>query len=272
MEQEALYRFGVFASVLIFMSVLEVFIPKRVLRRGRLKRWVTNFSFGGINIAVVRIMAISSVPLVAMSVAVVGQAYGFGLLPVLNELIVIPYWAWLILSLLILDFAIYVQHWASHKFSILWQIHQVHHSDQDIDVTTAVRFHPIEIGLSMLYKVLLVLLLGIDPFAVLLFEIILNGCAMFNHSNIALPKIVDRLLRLVIVTPDMHRVHHSIERNETDSNYGFNLAIWDRLFGTYIAAPQLGHLDMRIGLPQAQDNENPTQFGWSFLLPFAKKI
>lgn len=266
MEHEAVYRFGIFALVFISMAILELLIPKRVLTAKKFSRWVTNISFGGVNGFLVRLMAMSAVPLVAMAVAEVGTAHQIGLLRLLD----LPFWAGIILALIVLDFAIYGQHFASHKIPVLWRVHRVHHSDLDIDVTTAIRFHPIEIGLSMLFKCVLVLALGIDSFAVLLFEIILNGCAMFNHSNVALPSWLDRGLRLLIVTPDMHRVHHSIIHQETDSNYGFNLAIWDRLFGTYIEQPERGHLNMEIGLKPYMGQDNPTRFGWSFFLPFRK--
>lgn len=264
MEYEAFYRLAMFAGILMAMGVLELWLPKRDLRLKRQQRWLTNLSFAGVNSVLVRLMALSSVPLVAMSVAAFAGQYEVGLFAWVG----LPFWLELIAALLLLDFAIYVQHWASHKFSLLWRIHQVHHTDLDIDVTTAVRFHPIEIGLSMLYKVVLVLVFGIDPLAVLLFEILLNGCALFNHSNVALPLWLDRLLRLVLVTPDMHRVHHSIKRDETDSNYGFNLAIWDRLFGTYIDQPEAGHEAMKIGLPAYYETEAPSRFRWSLWLPF----
>ncbi|GBF27288.1 hypothetical protein MnTg02_02340 [bacterium MnTg02] len=145
----------------------------------------------------------------------------------------------------------------------------MHHSDVDIDVTTAVRFHPIEIALSMLYKVVLVVGIGPSVLAVVLFEVILNGCAMFNHANVDLPRTLDRLLRIFVVTPDMHRVHHSILKLETDSNYGFNLSIWDRLFRTYRAQPEKGHRNMTIGLPDQQSTQ-PTRLLWSLSFPFAR--
>jgi sterol desaturase/sphingolipid hydroxylase (fatty acid hydroxylase superfamily) len=155
----------------------------------------------------------------------------------------------------------------THKVPLLWRLHQVHHADRDIDVTTAIRFHPIEIALSMLLKIGLVYALGAPAAAVVAFEVILNGCAMFNHANIRLPRRLDAVLRLFIVTPDMHRVHHSIDRSEHDANYGFNLSIWDRLFGTYVAEPAGGHHGMTIGLAPYQTDE-PTRLGWSLLLPF----
>lgn len=266
MEHESIYRLSVFAGIFILMAMLELLIPKRGLTAQKLKRWITNISFGGVNSFFIRLMALSTVPLVAMAVAEVSTSQNFGLFHHIG----IPTWLAVLLSLIILDLAIYLQHWASHKFPMLWRIHRVHHSDVDIDVTTAIRFHPIEITLSMVYKCVLVYLLGINSLAVLLFEIILNGCALFNHSNVALPQWLDRIIRSIFVTPDMHRVHHSIERNETDSNYGFNLSIWDRIFGTYIAQPEAGHDKMDIGLPDYLNTKQPTEFSWSFLLPFRK--
>ncbi|MEE4188932.1 MAG: sterol desaturase family protein, partial [Roseobacter sp.] len=170
---------------------------------------------------------------------------------------------------LILDFAIWLQHLITHKVPILWRLHRVHHADVDMDVTTAIRFHPVEIALSMLLKIGLVYALGPAAIAVVIFEIVLNGTAMFNHSNLALPQWLDRLVRQVFVTPDMHRVHHSVHREEHDSNYGFSLSLWDRLFGTYIAQPAAGHEAMEVGL-QWQD-DRPSKLGWSLALPFTRK-
>jgi sterol desaturase/sphingolipid hydroxylase (fatty acid hydroxylase superfamily) len=171
---------------------------------------------------------------------------------------------------IVLDFAIWVQHVLSHQIPVLWRLHRVHHADVDFDVTTALRFHPVEIGLSMLYKVLWVLVLGPTALAVLIFEILLNACAMFSHSNVDVPKGLDRVLRTVLVTPDMHRVHHSVLANEHNANFGFNLSIWDRLFGTYTPEPQGGHHGMTIGLP-AYQSEQPTHLAWSLRLPFMRR-
>ncbi len=162
-----------------------------------------------------------------------------------------------------------MQHLVSHKVPIFWRLHKVHHADRDIDVTTAVRFHPVEIALSMVWKIAVVIPLGASPFAVFLFEVILNACAMFNHANIALPGWLDRIVRLFIVTPDMHRVHHSVLRREHDSNYGFNLSLWDRVFRTYTAQPEAGHQGMTLGLTPYQ-SEDPLRFGWSLALPFRR--
>jgi sterol desaturase/sphingolipid hydroxylase (fatty acid hydroxylase superfamily) len=173
-----------------------------------------------------------------------------------------------VLVVIILDAAIYLQHVASHRLPILWRLHQMHHADPEFDVTTAIRFHPFEIALSMLYKVVLVVPLGPAPAAVIVFEIILNALAMFNHANIALPLWLDRALRMIVVTPDMHRVHHSIDVREHSTNFGFSLSVWDRLFGSYKPQPALGHDGMVIGLPQYQ-SDKPTELQWSLALPFA---
>jgi sterol desaturase/sphingolipid hydroxylase (fatty acid hydroxylase superfamily) len=204
-------------------------------------------------------------PLLAVGAALDAEAQGWGLFNVIS----LPLWLEVVVVVLILDFAIWLQHLITHKVPFLWRIHRVHHADLDMDVSTAIRFHPIEIALSMMLKIGLVYLLGPAAIAVVMFEIILNGTAMFNHSNLALPAWLDRPLRKILVTPDMHRVHHSVHRNEHDSNYGFSLSVWDRLFGTYIAQPKAGHTEMQVGL-EWQD-ERPSRLGWSLALPFARK-
>jgi sterol desaturase/sphingolipid hydroxylase (fatty acid hydroxylase superfamily) len=168
--------------------------------------------------------------------------------------------------IIILDMLIYWQHVAFHHIPALWALHKVHHADRDIDVTTGARFHPAEIVVSMVYKMALVVILGAPVIAVIIFELVLNGCAMFNHSNLKLPARLDRILRRVIVTPDMHRVHHSARVSETNSNYGFSLSIWDRLFGSYIAQPEQGHEGMTIGLEEYQ-TPGPASLLWSLCLP-----
>jgi sterol desaturase/sphingolipid hydroxylase (fatty acid hydroxylase superfamily) len=173
------------------------------------------------------------------------------------------------IAFIVLDFAIWLEHVASHKVPLFWRIHRMHHADTGFDVTTALRFHPIEIVLSMFWKALVIAAIGAPPFAVLVFEIVLNGSSMFNHANINLPQGMDRMLRTAIVTPDMHRVHHSTEPRETDSNYGFNFALWDRVFRTYRDQPEKGHERMAIGLPLWRDAE-PAELIWSLKLPFRK--
>lgn len=263
---EPVVRFGAFALVFSVMALLELAIPKRELGFERQRRWLTNLTIVGLGILFVRLLGLIAAPLVAVAAAMLAETNGWGLL---NQL-ALPAWFEIALAILILDFAIWLQHLISHKVPLFWRLHRMHHADVDIDVSTALRFHPIEIGLSMLYKVGWVLLLGPAALAVVLFEIILNGCAMFNHANVDLPPWLDRVLRTVLVTPDMHRVHHSIIRREHDSNYGFNLSIWDRLFGTYTPQPEGGHLGMTIGLEPYQSTA-PTRLGWSLALPFRRR-
>jgi sterol desaturase/sphingolipid hydroxylase (fatty acid hydroxylase superfamily) len=256
-------RLAAFVGILVLMALAEVLWPKRKLEVAKPGRWITNLGIGVVDALLLRLLAMLAVPVAAVAAGLYAEDNGIGLL---NQ-VAWPGWLKLVLALLALDLAIWAQHLVSHKVPIFWRLHQVHHADRDIDVTTALRFHPIEIGLSMLWKIVVVFAIGASPLAVFLFEVILNGCAMFNHANLALPRWLDGVLRLFIVTPDMHRVHHSVLHREHDSNYGFNLSIWDRLFKTYTAQPQGGHQGMTIGLPPYQ-NLNPTRFDWSLLLPF----
>jgi sterol desaturase/sphingolipid hydroxylase (fatty acid hydroxylase superfamily) len=263
-QSDGAIRLAVFLSVFLLMALIELLWPKRKLLVSKKRRWLTNLGISVAATALLRLMAMLAVPVAAIFAAFYAEQHGIGFL---NH-VAWPLWIKVVVSLLVLDLAIWAQHLASHKIPIFWRLHQVHHADRDIDVTTAVRFHPVEIALSMLWKIAVVVPLGAPPLAVFLFEVILNACAMFNHANIALPAWIDSALRLFIVTPDMHRVHHSVQRREHDSNYGFNLSVWDRLFRTYTAQPEAGHEDMNIGLPPYQ-SEAPTRFGWSLLLPFA---
>ena len=270
---EVVWRLGAFLAVFAVMALLERARPKRPLVLPRLMRWGTNLAIVVIDSLAVRLMAALpailgavSVPLVAVAAAVLAGDWGWGLLNNVSW----PAWLEVIVALLVLDFAIWFQHLASHKVPLLWRLHRVHHADRDIDVTTALRFHPVEIALSMLYKVAWVLVLGPSELAVILFEIILSGCAMFNHANLDLPRWLDRALRTLVVTPDMHRVHHSVRRAEHGSNYGFNLSTWDRLFRTYTAQPADGHQGMTIGLKPYQ-TEGPAHLGWSLWLPFVSR-
>lgn len=260
---EAAVRFIAFAGIFLAMALFEVLRPKRKLRAPKQRRWLTNISIVALDSLIVRVMAQAAVPLVAIAAALWAEARGFGLFNVLDW----PAWLEIAICVVALDFALWLQHFASHKLPMLWRVHQMHHADPDIDVTTAIRFHPVEIALSMLWKIVWVLVFGVSPIAVLIFEIVLNGCAMFNHANIALPAKVDAAIRTLIVTPDMHRVHHSTIQAEHDTNYGFNLSIWDRMFSTYTAQPKKGHEGMEIGLACYRD-EGPTRLGWSLRLPF----
>jgi sterol desaturase/sphingolipid hydroxylase (fatty acid hydroxylase superfamily) len=261
---DTLLRLGVFITLLAAFAALETYAPRKTRTQPRTGRWFTNLSIVLIDSVALRAMAIGA-PLLAIGAAMDAQALGTGAL----NLIDIPSWAKVLAAVLILDFAIWAQHLISHKVPLFWRFHQMHHADRDIDVSTALRFHPFEILASMLVKIGVVYAIGAPPVAVLAFEIILNGTAMFNHANWRLPLGFDRALRLLLVTPDMHRVHHSNIRRECDSNYGFALSIWDRILGTYTAQPDGGHDGMTVGL-QWQD-DNPSKLAWSLMLPFRRK-
>ena len=264
MENETTLRLAIFLGLFALFACAEHLAPRRMRQHSRKKRWTTNLAITVLNTVTLRALAFG-LPLLAVGAALDAQAKGWGLLHTL----VLSNGLEIVLAILILDFAIWLQHLITHKVPILWRLHRVHHADRDMDVTTVVRFHPIEVALSMLLKIGLVYLLGPSAIAVVLFEIILNGTAMFNHANLRLPIHIDRIVRSILVTPDMHRVHHSVLRNEHDSNYGFALAIWDRLFGTYVDQPSKGHDEMTVGL-QWQD-QRPSQLQWSLLLPFKRK-
>jgi len=255
-------RLSVFLGVLIALMILEALFPRKARTQTRRRRWTTNIGIIIADTLAVRLL----IPVLAVGVAAFASAKGWGLFNMISA----PFWLEVILAFVLLDMLIYAQHVASHKIPILWRIHKVHHVDRDIDVTTAIRFHPLEIILSMGYKFLCILMLGPAVVAVIIFEIVLNASAMFNHANLRLPLRVDRVLRRIIVTPDMHRVHHSTLQQETDSNYGFNLSLWDRLFRTYTDQPSLGHDNMHIGLEPHQTAQ-PTQFWWSLFLPFHRQ-
>ncbi len=237
---QAWVRLGVFAGVLLAMIAWERVAPRRRLGVARSSRWPANLGIVVVDAALLRL----AFPVVAVGTAVIAAEHGWGLLNSVD----VPAWVAVVASILLLDLVIWAQHVVFHRVPILWRLHRMHHTDVDFDVTTALRFHPIEIGFSMLIKMAVVIALGAPAVAVVLFEVILNGMAMFNHGNVRLPAGLDRALRMVVVTPDMHRVHHSVHRDETNSNFGFNLSIWDRLFATYRAAPRDGHDAMTIGL------------------------
>lgn len=264
MTAETLIRLGFFLGLFALFASVEAFAPRRARMYPRQRRWFTNIAISMIDTATLRLVSLAF-PLLAVGAAMDAAQNGWGLFNTLA----LPVIAELLLAILILDFAVWLQHLVTHKVPFLWRFHRVHHADRDFDVTTAIRFHPVEIALSMGLKIGLVYLLGPSALAVIIFEILLNGTAMFNHANIALPQPIDRFLRLFLVTPDMHRVHHSVHRDEHDSNYGFALSIWDRALGTYIAQPREGHDKMTIGL-QWQD-DRPVKLGWSLALPFRRK-
>ena len=235
-------RLGVFFGIFATMAVWELLAPRRALQQRKSMRWTNNLALTVLNSVLVRAI----LPVAAIGVAGFAAERGMGVF----NLIQVPYpWA-IVLSVLALDLAIYLQHLMFHAVPLFWRLHRVHHADLDFDVTTGARFHPVEIVLSMLIRFALILVLGPPALAVLLFEIMLNATSMFNHGNVRLPAGIDRVLRLLVVTPDMHRVHHSVNPRETNSNFGFNVPWWDRLFGTYRAQPQTGHVAMTIGIEQ----------------------
>jgi sterol desaturase/sphingolipid hydroxylase (fatty acid hydroxylase superfamily) len=237
---EIAIRVSCYAVVFAAMALWEWWAPRRRLSAGRRSRWPGNLGILAVDIAAVRLL----VPATAVGVALIAGAHGWGLF----HLLALPAWAAIPLGVVALDLVIYTQHIVFHHVPVLWRVHRMHHADVDIDVTTGVRFHPIEILLSLAIKIAAVAALGVPAVAVLIFEVLLNATSMFNHSNVALPPRLDRLARWIMVTPQMHQVHHSIRREETDSNFGFNLSWWDRLFGTYRAQPAVGEAGMTIGL------------------------
>lgn len=245
---EANLRLGVFVGVFAILAVLEIYLPRRQQKVSKLFRWTNNIGVSIVNTLVLRF----ALPMLATGMAVFASINSFGVFNWVD----VPLWLACVCSFLILDFAIYLQHRLFHCVPLFWRLHRMHHTDLEFDVTTAIRFHPIEIFLSMIIKLALVALIGAPAVSVLIFEIVLNGSAMFNHSNIKLPLWLDKILRLVIVTPDMHRVHHSVHRPETNSNFGFNLPWWDRLCGTYIEQPKDGHTDMQIGIEVFRDSKD----------------
>jgi sterol desaturase/sphingolipid hydroxylase (fatty acid hydroxylase superfamily) len=245
---ETLVRLCFFASIFFVMALIEKIAPRRILLKSKKRRWRSNLGMQIIDIAVLRLIF----PVFPVGVAVICAQRGWGFL---NYYQIIPPVA-LIIGVLALDFIIYLQHRMFHFVPIFWRVHMVHHTDEDIDVTTAVRFHPLEIILSLLIKFAAVATIGAPPLSVLIFEVLLNGASMFNHGNIKIPLYIDRIIRMVLVTPDMHRVHHSVITQETNSNYGFSFSWWDRLLGTYKAQPREGHDKMKIGLNGYHDDRS----------------
>ncbi|TAN25045.1 MAG: sterol desaturase family protein [Castellaniella sp.] len=238
-------RLGVFVGIFAVMAVWEMLAPRRPQPIGRAKRWPSNLGIVVLDSVLVRLL----IPTTAVSVAVFAQSHGWGLWQALQA----PVWLVLVASLLVLDLAIYLQHVLFHAVPGLWRLHRMHHTDLEFDVTTGARFHPLEILLSLVIKLGVIAALGAPAAAVLIFEVVLNATSMFNHGNVRMPLQLDGLLRWLVVTPDMHRVHHSWYPRETNSNFGFNLPWWDRLFGTYRAQPQDGQMGMTIGINQFRD-------------------
>ncbi|MGH8668065.1 MAG: sterol desaturase family protein [Burkholderiales bacterium] len=242
------------------MAGWEALAPRRTLRLPRRARWPANFGVVLLNSILVRLLF----PAAALGMALFAHASGWG---ILNHF-ALPWWLACLVGIVALDLATYLQHVLFHAVPALWRLHRVHHADLDIDVTTGARFHPLEILLSLLLKFAAIAALGVPPEGVLLFEILLNATSMFNHANVRMPAGLDGALRAFVVTPDMHRVHHSIERDETNSNFGFNLSLWDRLFGTYRAQPRAGHERMQIGIPQFRERADCVALPGMLALPF----
>ncbi len=263
MFQETVTRLAFFFGIFVAMAAWELIAPRRFLTTSKTTRWISNLGITVLNPIVLRVAS----PLLPVGMALLAQKNSWGLL---NNLI-LPYWLAVATAVLVLDLIIYLQHVMFHTVPLLWRFHMMHHADLDIDVTTGLRFHPVEMILSMGIKLSAVVLIGPPALAVLIFEILLNGTSMFNHSNIRLLKTIDRILRLLVVTPDMHRVHHSVTIRETNSNFGFNFPWWDRLLGTYRDQPAAGHEGMTIGLSQFRDPRRLT-FLWLLVLPFIGNV
>jgi sterol desaturase/sphingolipid hydroxylase (fatty acid hydroxylase superfamily) len=245
LNDQTAIRLIAFSTVFILLAVFETVAPRRALRTSKVRRWLANLTLVALNPLTMTLIF----PILPFGLALLATKQNWGLL---NHP-AIPYWLKIIGGVILLDLAVYTQHVLHHAIPALWRLHMVHHADLDFDMTTGLRFHPIEIVVSMAIKLSAVAALGAPPTAVLIFEVTLNATSMFNHSNINIPQGIDRILRLIVVTPDMHRVHHSVIIRETNSNYGFSLPWWDRLFGTYKDQPVQGHKDMVIGLSQFRD-------------------
>jgi sterol desaturase/sphingolipid hydroxylase (fatty acid hydroxylase superfamily) len=262
LDHEIVIRLGFFLGILILMGLWEMVSPRRLLSTSKRARWFCNLGLLIIDTAVLRVV----LPVAAVGVAIFVEDRSWG---ILNN-IALPYWMAILFGVIGLDFVIYLQHAMFHAIPAFWRLHMMHHTDLDFDVTTGVRFHPIEILLSMVIKIAAVMVMGASAMAVLIFEVLLNATSLFNHGNVRLPSHVDWVLRLFVVTPEMHRVHHSVVIRETNSNFGFNLPWWDRLLGTYRDQPAAGHEGMTIGLSHFRD-PNALTLPFLLILPFIRK-
>ncbi|MGA8879605.1 MAG: sterol desaturase family protein [Azonexus sp.] len=264
MANETAIRLGFFVGMLALIGAWEIVAPRRALTLSKAQRWSANLGLVALNTVLLRLIF----PLAGAGVAAFCAENGWGILNHFQvpAILAVP------LAVIALDFVIWLQHVMVHAVPLFWRLHRVHHADPDYDVTTGARFHPLEIVLSMLIKFATIVVLGPPVVAVVIFEVLLNATAMFNHGNIGLPATLDRVLRRVLVTPDMHRVHHSIEDDETNSNFGFNLPWWDRLFGTYRDQPRAGQLGMVIGIRDHADPREVARLDGMLLLPFRGKI
>lgn len=254
------FFFGIFAVI----AVWEILLPRRQLTVSKGTRWFSNLGLVVFNSFVLRVIF----PTAAVGIAVLSEQQGWGLLHYYE----LSFWVSAVIAVIAMDFVIYLQHVMVHAIPVLWRLHRVHHADLDYDVTTGARFHTIEIILSMLIKFVTIMVLGPPVVAVVIFEVILNATAMFNHGNIYIPEKIDRILRLLVVTPDMHRVHHSVHAPLANSNFGFNLPWWDRIFGTYFAQPPEGHTEMEIGLDTFRDPREVDRLPGMLMLPFRKHL
>lgn len=264
MANEMPIRLGFFFGIFVVMASWEKLGPRRRLQASKAVRWTNNLGLVVFNSFILRL----AFPAAAVGMAVFAAQQGWGLF----NYIEVPFWLAVVASVVIMDFVIWLQHVMVHAVPLLWRLHRVHHADLDFDVTTGARFHTLEILLSLCIKFAAILLLGPPVVAVVVFEVVLSTTAMFNHGNVRLPDAVDRMLRLVVVTPDMHRVHHSIEDDETNSNFGFNLPWWDRLFGTYRARPRAGHEGMTIGIRSFREEKWCSWLPGLLIMPFVGKI
>lgn len=263
-ENEASIRLSFFFGTFLTMAVFELLLPKRKLLVSKVMRWANNISLTVLNTYIIRVLF----PTAAVGMAVFAAEQGWGLFNYYD----IAFPLAVVLSVILMDMVIYLQHVMVHAVPVLWRLHRVHHADPDFDVTTGARFHPLEIILSMIIKFSIIVVLGAPALAVIIFEILLSSMAMFNHSNVRINTTIDKYLRLLVVTPDMHRVHHSVETDETNSNFGFNLPWWDRLFGTYRAQPRKTHATMDIGIHGFVKSSEVVFLGGLLILPFKGKV
>lgn len=264
LANEPVIRLAFFLGAFALIGLWEVVAPRRALTVSKALRWTSNLGLVALDTLLLRLVF----PLAAAGIAAFGVANGWGLLNHFQ----VPFWIAIPVAVVAMDFVIWLQHVMVHAVPALWRLHRVHHADLDYDMTTGARFHPIEIALSMLIKFATITVLGPPVLAVVIFEVLLNATAMFNHGNIRVPAGIDRALRWAIVTPDMHRVHHSVENDETNSNFGFNLPWWDRLFGTYRAQPRAGHEAMAIGIHGHTDPHEVARLDGMLMLPFRGEV
>jgi sterol desaturase/sphingolipid hydroxylase (fatty acid hydroxylase superfamily) len=264
LAHESAIRLGVFFAMFLLVALWELVQPRRVLTVSKARRWANNLGLSALNTLLLRLLF----PTAAVGVAALAAGKGWGLLHYFS----VPLPVAIPLAVLALDFLIWLQHVVFHAVPALWRLHRVHHADLDYDLTTGSRFHPIEMGLSMLLKMAAILLLGASVTSVVVFEILLSAGALFNHGNIRLPAAIDRVLRWFIVTPDMHRVHHSVEDDETNSNFGFSVSLWDRIMGTYRAQARAGQLGMTIGIRNHTEPSEVVALPGLLRMPFKGEV